>query len=49
MPPTTATRAATDIVTMATGLSSKRRPLRENPNRSEAVPIKKPQSEAKLK
>ena len=49
MPPTMASTIAADIATMATGLSSKRRPPRENPKSSVTVPIKKPQSEAKLK
>ena len=49
MPPTTARTIEADNATMATGLSSNLRPARENPNRSAMVPIKKPQSEAKLK
>ena len=49
MPPTTARMIEADSATMATGLNSNRRPARENPNRRATVPIKKPQSEAKLK
>lgn len=48
-PPTTAMITAAAIATIATGLRSSGWPAREKPKSTVAVPIKKPQSEAKLK